>query len=101
MFAASFLRIRSHPRHPCYWLILPTVKRIQDFHLIADTHAWRTKKASEVNTAGAFCNTMFSDTASEVTAIFYKVFCSGFEKMATDVNGCCLPVCKCLAASRP
>ncbi len=38
-FAASFFQIRSRPRHPCFWLILLTVKRIRDLHPIADTHA--------------------------------------------------------------
>jgi hypothetical protein len=41
------------------------------------------KKAFTFIQRGAFCNTMFSDTGSEVTAIFYKVFCTVFEKMAT------------------
>ena len=35
-------QIPSRDGHPCSWLRLPTVKRLQDFHLIADTHGWRT-----------------------------------------------------------
>ena len=27
-FAAGFLQIRSHPRHPCLWLMIPTAKFI-------------------------------------------------------------------------
>jgi hypothetical protein len=32
-FASGFLRIRSRPRHPCLWLTLPLVGRVEDFHL--------------------------------------------------------------------
>jgi hypothetical protein len=39
------------------------------------------KKALSLET-GAFCNTMFSDTASKVAACFCKVFCMGFEMTA-------------------
>src|ERR1700739_2545550 len=33
-FASGFLRIRSHPRHPCLWLTLPLAGRVEDFHLL-------------------------------------------------------------------
>ncbi|RJG09215.1 hypothetical protein D3879_25845 [Pseudomonas cavernicola] len=32
-FASGFLRIRSHPRHPCLWLTLPLAGCVEDFHL--------------------------------------------------------------------
>jgi len=31
-FASGFLRIRSRPQHPCLWLTLPLVGRVEDFH---------------------------------------------------------------------
>jgi hypothetical protein len=32
-FASSFLQFPSPPGHPCLWLTLPRVGRVEDFHL--------------------------------------------------------------------
>ncbi|WP_218164002.1 hypothetical protein, partial [Chitinophaga sancti] len=32
------------PRHPCLWLMIRTATLIQDLHLRAYNHAWRTSK---------------------------------------------------------
>ena len=41
-FAAGFLQIRSHPRHPCLWLMIPTAKFIADLHRQVIAHAGHT-----------------------------------------------------------
>ena len=47
-FAASFLQIRSHLRHPCSWLTLPTTECVRDFHPRVTAHAGRTKKGKQL-----------------------------------------------------
>ncbi|HHT25192.1 MAG TPA: HTH domain-containing protein [Clostridiaceae bacterium] len=40
----SFLQIPPHDGHPCLLLILPTARRIEDFHLLVIKHIGRTLK---------------------------------------------------------
>ena len=44
---SSFLQIPPRDRHPCLRLMLPTTKRIVDFHHQVIAHAGRTSKAEE------------------------------------------------------
>ena len=43
-FASGFLQIPPRDGHPYLWLILPTAGRIEDLHLLVNTHVGRTKK---------------------------------------------------------
>jgi hypothetical protein len=48
---ASFLQIPSHDGHPCFWLTLPTTKRVADFHRRVTAHAGRTDKKAAIAAA--------------------------------------------------
>ena len=44
---SGFLQISLHGEHPCLRLMLPTTKRIADFHRQVIAHAGRTRKSTQ------------------------------------------------------
>jgi hypothetical protein len=54
-FASDFLRIRSRPRHPCLWLVLPLAGCTKDFHLQVRAPCRAHKTNSGPKAAAVIC----------------------------------------------